>query len=135
MATAAELIAEAQTATTVEELDAIEQQAEGRTTVLQAVEDARERLNGVVAEEPPGPPPPDVVWVGCPTDFTTKDPLMPVISYSAYLSNGFRRLTYVCHTCQQEVFPSVWGLWMEHATPWHEGGVAPDATEVQRWGG
>lgn len=44
MATAAELIEQAQAATTTEELDEIEAQVEGRVTVQQAVDAARERL-------------------------------------------------------------------------------------------
>jgi hypothetical protein len=44
---AADLIAQADAATTTEELDAIEAQAEGRTTVLQAVSDRRVQLAGL----------------------------------------------------------------------------------------
>jgi hypothetical protein len=44
MATAADLIAEAEAATSTAQLDEIEVEAEGRVTVLQAIEDARARL-------------------------------------------------------------------------------------------
>lgn len=43
---AAELIAEAHAATTYEELDAIEAEAEGRITVINAVHDRRDQLAG-----------------------------------------------------------------------------------------
>jgi hypothetical protein len=53
--TAAELVSEAHAATTYEELDAIEAQAEGRVTVINAVHDRRDQLaaQGVSMTEQP----------------------------------------------------------------------------------
>jgi hypothetical protein len=147
MATAAELIAEAEAATTAEELDAIEGQAEERITVLRAVSDARARLvaPSLMEEEPSlthdgHVRDPDFVWVGCSTCWTPRDATRQVRAYQEWLADGHRYLTYNCVGCTErqghyvEVHPSLFAFWLEEAVMWHEGGPAALATEVKRWG-
>src|SRR5262249_15072290 len=139
----------AQVATTTEQINTIEAQAEGRSTVLDAVEQARTRLFlGVQTsapeqqeEIPPEPPnwyghttPPDFVWVGCNNCWTPKDWMRPVLSLDVYHTDGHRFLSYVCQGCQKEMQPTTWGMWIEDAHPWREGGEVAPSTEVQRWG-
>src|SRR5215471_9212043 len=129
MATAADLIAQAEAATSFDEVDAIEALAEGRVTVLDAVTAARERLAQAEEEaefeegeaeakvqEITGPAQndwyghttePDFVWVGCGNCWTPKDRMRPVLGYEVYLSDGHRRMNYICENCQQDVFPTL----------------------------
>jgi hypothetical protein len=77
---------------------------------------------------------PDFVWVGCNICWTPKDQRVPVVTYNAWLSDGFRYLVYTCQGCGNVVHSSLWGFRLEDARAWHEGGVAAESTEVQRWG-
>lgn len=150
MPTAAELISAAEAAETTKEIDEIEAQAEGRVTVLDAVEQARSRVFLATSEKaaPAAAPaespaeqdyfghsaPPDYVWIGCNSCWTPKDWMRPVQAYNVYLTDGYRRLVYTCTGCRQEMFPTTWGMWIEDAHPWAEGAIAPEASEVAHWG-
>lgn len=144
MPTAAELIAQADAATSEDELEQIEDQAEGRVTVLQAIDEARDRLKFVPPE--PSPPTghttdPDFVWVGCNVCWQPKDASRPVRAYAEWLNDGYRYLAYTCAGCSEiqgrtvQVHSTLYGLWMEDAHTWEEGAIAAEPTEVKRWGG
>ena len=114
-------------------------------TVLQAVDDARARLEQQQALEPetqadePDPTPesdaPDFVWVGHASPcWTPKDRMRPILTYQQWLADGYRRLVYRCMGCGQEIHSSLWGFWLQDARPYEEGGLAATPTEVQTWG-
>src|SRR5262245_64920465 len=145
MATAAELIAQAEAATTLEELEAIEAQAEGRSTVLQAVSEALERLQQTApaeaaAAEGEAVREPDFVWVGCSTCWQPQDPTRPVRAYAEWLTDGMRYRAFYCATCstnQQrhvESHPTLYGIFVDDWRMWREGQPAAEPTEVKRWG-
>jgi hypothetical protein len=142
MPTAAELIAQTQAATTLEELDAIEAQAEARITVLHAVAEARGRVaEQAQAEQVPSEErQPDFVWVGCNTCWQPQDPSRPVRAYAEWQADGMRYRAYFCPTCSQnqgrtvEVHPTLYAIFVDDWRMWREGGPAAQPTEVKRWG-
>jgi hypothetical protein len=83
---------------------------------------------------------PDFVWVGCNTCWHPQDPMSAVRPYAHWLADTFRHRAFFCPTCTAnrgaytEAFPTLWAFWLEDARPFREGGIAPEPTEVKRWG-